>query len=269
MIFFRRWFHFRYAIGLIIALVIILLHIIFQEIPRIGFLDGYTLDYTSSNQWIGFVVDMTYPALFFFLLPLLASLGPGLIAQEDIKNGFNLRLVQQSLKAYMQSNLLVTYLYGFITAALPLSLDYLLVLWLFPNVTPNMVLNRGDGVGLGPIGSTLTYWADQYYKNPILVVILYILLIGFISGLYALFSMFIGIVSRNRYVAISASFLLALGSTILVASFPNVIYSPIYITMPSSPMPLPNLTSLLVLMAIILILLIGGIIYGIYHKTSI
>ncbi|MGA3322730.1 hypothetical protein, partial [Lactiplantibacillus pentosus] len=145
------WFHFRYAIGLIIALVIILLHIIFQEIPRIGFLDGYTLDYTSSNQWIGFVVDMTYPALFFFLLPLLASLGPGLIAQEDIKNGFNLRLVQQSLKAYMQSNLLVTYLYGFITAALPLSLDYLLVLWLFPNVTPNMVLNRGDGVGLGPI----------------------------------------------------------------------------------------------------------------------
>jgi len=69
MIFFRRWFHFRYAIGLIIALVIILLHIIFQEIPRIGFLDGYTLDYTSSNQWIGFVVDMTYPALFFFLLP--------------------------------------------------------------------------------------------------------------------------------------------------------------------------------------------------------
>ncbi|MGA3486357.1 hypothetical protein ACA611_17325, partial [Lactiplantibacillus plantarum] len=109
----------------------------------------------------------------------------------------------------------VTYLYGFITAALPLSLDYLLVLWLFPNVTPNMVLNRGDGVGLGPIESTLTYWADQYYKNPILVVILYILLIGFISGLYALFSMFIGIVSRNRYVAISASFLLALGSTIL------------------------------------------------------
>ncbi len=108
---------------------------------------------------------MTYPALFFFLLPLLASLGPGLIAQEDIKNGFNLRLVQQSLKAYMQSNLLVTYLYGFITAALPLSLDYLLVLWLFPNVTPNMVLNRGDGVGLGPIGSTLTYWADQYYKK--------------------------------------------------------------------------------------------------------
>ncbi len=81
--------------------------------------------------------------------------------------------------------------------------------------------------------------------------------------------MFIGIVSRNRYVAISASFLLALGSTILAASFPNVIYSPIYITMPSSPMPLPNLTSLLVLMAIILILLIGGIIYGIYHKTSI
>lgn len=248
--------------GLLIALGLVCVHVAGSQLPATRYLDGRRLDYLASTQWLGFSADLFYASLFFFSLPLLAGLGPGLAAVEDSQSQFVRQLVVPGLAKYVFRNIAVTFGVGVLTSVLPLLLDYGFACVLFPRIVPNLALNNEMLVQ-----ARLTYGAAYFYRQPLVIVALYLGVNGLLSGLYALFGLLMGLIWRNQYIAVSAPFLSALLLTIGAGALPGKIYSPIYVAIPFSPEYLPPLGWLLASVVLMLFLTAGGIAYEINQQA--
>ncbi|BDR55611.1 hypothetical protein [Xylocopilactobacillus apis] len=259
-----RFFHQRYQLGLLLGLIIIVIHICLGQIPDTEYLNGVRINHVAIFEWIGFDLNMVFPNFFYLVLPILCSLGPSLAITEDLKSGFASRMTQFSFRRYLIGNLGISFLWGAFTVIIPLLIDCLTALWLFPNVTPNLIASYGLEIVPG-----LTYGAKLFYQQPFLLVLGYIILGGITGGIYALISVLSGIISRNLYLAASTPLILVTIVTLISNVFPKFIYSPTYIMMPSSQKSIPPLNIVCVIYSLIIVGLIGGIWNEFKHKIVI
>lgn len=253
----------RYSVGLLLMLVVVLLHVTLGMLTDVPYLDGIRVDHIAVTEWIGFDLHNSYITVFTFLLPIAVMLSPATTITEDIRSGAWMYLAKPSRRQYLIRHLVVSFISGFCIAAIPLAVDAAFAYLLFPNVTPNLITNYNEVVA-----STVTYWSQWYYTQPVRLIVTYIIFIGGFGGLFALLGSALGIATRRRVVALMSPFVAVLALTIGTSIFPQFISSPVFVLSPLSPAYLPTLWSVFVTYGITLVCAIGGILFASKHQTE-
>lgn len=259
----QRFFHQRYQIGLLLGLFIIIGHVYFEQLSNLRWLDGIHLNCLAITQWLGF--DNQYFAnVFFFSLPILCSLGPSLAITEDLRNGFVNHLTQFSLGRYLTTTLGISFFSGAFTGIIPAGIDYWIARWFFPNKTPNLIINYEH-----PVTALTTYGSKFYYQNPFLNVLISLSIIGITCEIFSLLSVLSGVISRNRYIAMTFPFILVMVINVLSDKFPDFIYSPTSYMFASSSVNLPPFGGLILTYTLLIIGLSEAISYVFKRKITI
>ena len=216
------------------------------------------MDHIVATQWIGFDTASTYSSVLYFSFPLLCAIGPSLGVVEDVRSEFSLRMLQARKAHFAMNSLVISFLGGALTATIPLIVDYMFALLLFPNRVPNLLVNYNDTVL-----PAFTFLGGRYYTRPADIILLYIIVAGLWGGVYGLTSLLSGVLSKNLYVSMSAPFSLTVIITVVTNIIPNYVISPIYSMMPVSPEPLGAPVALLITYTTVLLLITGGGYYAI------
>ncbi|MGX7417400.1 hypothetical protein ACWOFR_01210 [Carnobacterium gallinarum] len=251
----KYWFirlsNVKYLSGVFVGLLLISIHIFLDMVPRTHYLDGINLLHIPSTAWIGNDFSGGYSMLFYFLLPLFSALGANLIVFEDKQDGYFLRFLQKrSITKYSLSTFSISFFSGFLISFIPLGLNLLIALALFPNIAPDALLNSNLGVS-----TSSTYFSQLFFSNPYLLIFFYMVMTGCLSALCSCVSATISLYTKNIYTAISSGFLIVLVMTILSYVLPTIVYSPVFILIELSPVQqLPHLSIVMAIYFIILCL---------------
>lgn len=244
-------------------MVIVLADIVCVQVPATRYLDGVRVDKTTALNWIGMYTNVSTTVCFYYLLPLLATLGPGRALVEDFISGFQRHLVQAHPYRYLVRNIGATLIGGFMTAALPLTVDYLFCRWLLPNIKPDVILNYGLGPTLG-----YTYFVHLFYQHSGLVIGFYIVLAGVMTALFALAGALVGLVTLNQYSMVVTPMVITLIWSVFATSYPQVGASPLTVMIAQSPTALPSLFALGIALCATLVLMIGGMTVAFNWRTT-
>lgn len=221
----------NYLFGFLIALLLIFIHIGVEMLPKIQYLDGISLINLPSTTWIGADYNGLYATLFYLLLPLYSALGANLVVFEDKEKGYFLRYIQKkSTLNYSISAFSISFISGFLISFIPLGINIIVAMGLFPNIQPDNILNSNLGVN-----ASTTYFSSLFFSNNYLLIFIYMIMSGFMSALFSCISATVSLYTKNIYSAISSGFLTVLLLTILSYLFPSIIYSPVFILIELSP----------------------------------
>lgn len=166
----------------------------------------YYATWNCYQKWIGSELVSLASTLFFTLLPVCAVLPYASAFHQERKAGY-LRVIlpQCGKKPYFLAKTLAVFLTGTVVVIVPLVLNFLTVSAFIPTTAPQVNYNFYSYVLFGDL------WADLFFNQPLMYVILYILLDGLFGGLLALFAFALSFLIRNRVVILVLPLLLLLG----------------------------------------------------------
>lgn len=198
-------------ISLLLGFGICLLQIIFSVYGnasaylRIG--DSFFSPYT---KWLGIDLVSSFKTMFYFLLPMIASIGIGTVIQEDKNSGFlYLALSKTTYQKYFNSFFILSFCVGFIVIALPLLFNFLAAFLFLPNVPVDAVINSNIG-----LTDTSTFFPDLYFTHPFIHILFYIFLSGFFGGIFALLSISCSFYYKNQFITLVTAFVFQILLTI-------------------------------------------------------
>lgn len=188
-----------FLVSLTVAITLVLLH----SIDRISQFAPITLDpqewlgLTSAgcfNTWI--VTDASnvapYRALFFLLLPLLATIPHAWSLGSDQRSGYaGQMLVRTSRASYLGAKAGATFISAALVAAIPLLVDLLMLACFLPAYTPD-VTELMVGIGQEEL------WSELFFTEPLRYVICNVLLAMTLCGLWATLVMALSPLLGNR-----------------------------------------------------------------------
>ncbi|MFO7296011.1 MAG: hypothetical protein C0P72_008310 [Clostridia bacterium] len=178
-----------------------------QEIER---LLGYETNpevhaYALFNSWIGGEGKTLSFALFFFLLPLFATIPYGWSYFVELKSGYVKNVVTRvSKRDYFLSKYIAVFVSGGLAVAIPLALNFLIMALVVPALTP-------DKSYIYYHLSQPNMWSGLYYTQPFLFVIGYLVIDFIFCGLIATISMALSFYVKNRFAIVILPFFLMLG----------------------------------------------------------
>ncbi|AUJ32912.1 MAG: hypothetical protein ABF483_02330 [Liquorilactobacillus nagelii] len=247
--YFKRVNDFRYYYGFLLGLLIIFLHIVFSVIPTREYLNINTVFlFTPYTKWITFDTNGTYSILFVLALPLFCSLGLNQLVYDDLKSGFwHYKLPHSSIVRYALETSFLSFLNGFVVCTALLSIDLGITFLLLPNIIPNFILNSNTAVL-----PDFTYFSKLYYTHPLYLFVFYIILSGFIAGLFSLFSGMLSFYIHKKFAVISTGFVVGFVISVLATVFFNQIYSPLLLIIGFSPVYNPPITLVVLMYFVIL-----------------
>lgn len=172
---------------------------------------------TVYRYWIGDDGGSVMPYVFYTLLPLTASFAYGWSYSYELKSGYIKNVLIRTTKTrYFISKYIATFLSGFAVAAMPLVLNILLVGCFVPAVKPDVFYNF----------SYLHYsglmFSDLFFKHPILYIAAMIFLASVFAGLYAVMSLALSMLIKNRIAVTTVPFLLLLMFNYLTGMYMDV-----------------------------------------------
>jgi len=239
-----------FYIGFFLALIPILLHIISVVIPHFLFSDSTNINTTTITEWLGFSQSLKYTYIFYLSLPFFCSLSLNQCIFEDVHSGFLNRIIfYSSIKKYWFSSMLISFIGGFFTVALPLLLDLSATYAFLPLLRPDWMINS-----LLP-SLQLTYFHTLYYENPLILILIYILIGGILGGICTMLSSLAALFCKHRTVVISFPLIVCLSLAILTIQFPKIFFDPTTIAIAYSPDYLPPFIKVLILAIILPIVL--------------
>lgn len=225
----------KYFAGLWIGLVFILIHLFTSYSDLNGQVTGNQYFFTPFTEWIGFNTN-AWTILYYAALPLLCALTFNLMSSDDLKSGFLWHVITKTgLQRYLSKQYCVTVIGGFITAALPLLLDFLGLAVFLPIIKPDVILNSNLFVS-----PSTTYFSQLFYQHPFQLMLIYCLLAGLLGSCYAVLALTVAIWTNKQFPAIATGFILTLCCNVLAASFPKMFFSPILIVIGVSPIIIPS-----------------------------
>ncbi|MGX7418361.1 hypothetical protein ACWOFR_06105 [Carnobacterium gallinarum] len=239
----------KYLLGFFLGVAIVSSHIVFEMVPRIRYLDGVDVINLPSTTWLGGDINGGIPSIYYLLLPLFSVLGANLIVFEDKKNSYFLRFIQkQSIFRYSMRTFGLSFISGFLISFISLAIDFIVAFSLFPNINPDIILNSNLSVT-----SKSTYFSDLFFTNPYLLIFMYMIMAGCMSGLYSCTSATISLYVKNIYIALSTVFLITVILTTLSYVVPKIIYSPASILQELGGGYLPPFSSIVSVYFIVLV----------------
>lgn len=229
----RAFFNRRLAIALLCLLAIVAAHIATSVIPAsldqsmYIELTGYPL--SVFNRWIGGWPGTVYPALYFFLVPLMVCVPFSDSLYEDAVSGWREQIASRSpALVYLASKYAATFLAGALVASIPLIVDFFLTAMFLPFVEPNAAS------GLFPI-FPYSMWGDVYYSNIFLYNAWFLLLIAATSGLLACIPLSLSRILGNRLVVLCSSLFICTILTYIFGTGSTVWLSPVSFMRPDQP----------------------------------
>lgn len=206
--------------SLVLGISLSCVYILYYVIPLA---DKRDVIFTPYTTWMGINSVVTPSFLFFFILPVIASLPSSSIFQEDKKNGSFLFVIMRSnYKMYFLKLFSKTFLIGGVVVITPLILNIFLSFMFLPNITPDEILNSNIGMY-----ERATFFISIYFKYPFIHMISYIFMAFFYGGAFALFSLSISFYTKHTFITLLSAFLLQLFLMIINLFYPTPL-APIY-----------------------------------------
>ena len=228
----------RVLFGFILAMIPVILHITVVVIPASLNVDG-DINTTAITEWLGFSQHLKFVYVYYLILPFVCSLGVNQLVMADYQSGFiNHIIFRRSIKSYWMANQLMSFLSGFLIAAIPVTLDLLATSTFLPTLTPDWMISRVVTL------PRLTYFYELYYTQPLLLIFIYIFMSGVLGGLYASISVTASLFTRKTILAATLPFILCLILAFLATLNSEYFFDPTTVTIAYSPDYLPPLSRL-------------------------
>ncbi len=189
---FNKWTLFSALVALIICLIPIPEKIeMMEKAYSKDILDnGYAI--TNMNiytQWILYDRFSNYLYIFLFTMPLLCAFPYGASYYSDVRSGYiNQLLTRCDMKTYTISKYFATFISGGAVITIPLILQFLILMLIFPLQSPSRFST--------PISGEPTFCIDLFFDYPILHTLLWCLIVFVVAGLLATLAL---VVSRGVY----------------------------------------------------------------------
>lgn len=204
--------------SLFIGFSICFLQIFFSVYSASTYLKIADSFFSPYTKWLNIDLVSPFTTMFYFLLPLIATIGIGTVIQEDKNNGFlYIALSKTTFQKYFTSFFIVSFLVGFVVIALPLLFNFFTAFLFLPNVPVDPIINSNIG-----ITETSTFFPDLYFNHPFIHVLFYIFLSGFFGGVFSLLSVSCSFYYKNQFVVLIIGFAIQIVLTVfnLFISFP-------------------------------------------------
>lgn len=159
-------------ISLFIGMGITGCHFVFCVLPLNEYIYGPKVSYPLSTfgKWIGMDRVSVFASLYYFVVPILASIPFVGTLKEDIKTGYIRNIVIRVSKIkYFIAKFLVTFVIAGFVTVIPLLFNFVLTATVLPLLIPQA------GTHLFPIYQ-LSMMGAFYYQHPFLYVMVYLFL---------------------------------------------------------------------------------------------
>lgn len=175
---------------------------------------------SAYTAWIPTRIGDFYSGLYYLLWPLLATIPTAWILSNDSKEGV---LEQQCLRikkaSVIRIKLYVSFISGGICSALPLILNFLVVICFLPLFTPKIYDEIYTAVPMNSLFSGL------FYNSPLAYVITLSILAFIIGGLFSCVVSLFASLSKTKFQAIFVSYFLLHLLAFLGSQFSAILFS--------------------------------------------
>ncbi len=189
-------------ITLFIGCVISVSQYFLNVLPCVKYLDVYKNEafggmcpHTWYEKWIGGEWYTSQSYILFLIIPILAATPCGISLAKDKKTGFQYQLfIREKKNRYYASKYIVSFISGGIAVLLPLFLN----LWLSILTLPSIIPDPATGTSMITDNMMLS---SLYFTHPNLYILIYFLLIFAFSGLFSVFSLVIGEMTKSQFMS--------------------------------------------------------------------
>lgn len=204
-----------FKLALMLGLIIAMAHVFQFMVPEfeesLEFPPQFPL--SAFTRWLGGWSYPVHPALFYFLLPIIAALPFGWSLFSDMQHGYCSQMVTRaSWAAYLSAKSVAAFFAGGCAAVLPLIVNLLAAACIFPMIQP-------DPVGLGSFMIyPFSFAADLFFENVLLYVLFYLILTFITAGAIAVLAFPCGCLMPNKALALLSPFIVC---TVLAQTLQN------------------------------------------------
>lgn len=168
-------------------------------------LNPMSASHTLYNRWIGQEWVSPSSSLFFLLLPLISALPYSRSYAEEVKSGYlNNIFIRTHKSKFLISKFFSAFSVGAVVVAIPLILNVMTVSAFIPAVKPNVYCDVYYNMPVNCV------FSEMFYKMPLLFVLLKITLISFYAGCFSVLGLSIGMLFKNKFVAVLFPFVFML-----------------------------------------------------------
>lgn len=198
---FSGWW-FWAAVGLGCAISV--LHIVQFVIP--DYLESSRLPssfpLTAFSRWMGGWSFPVHPALFFFVMPIIATLPFGWSLYSDAKNGYCAQMASRAgWKSYLGAKFVATFLSGGVAVAVPLAVNLMGTACVVPLIQP-------DPIGIGNFMIfPYSFAAELFFSDAASYCAMYLGIAFLAAGTTACMAIVLGSVMPNRALATLSPFI--------------------------------------------------------------
>ncbi len=199
-----------------------------QRFPLINW-SGIGVRYPQPwyEYWMGGEWYSLFSYTFYMIFPLLATATIGDTLVSDRTSGYLRHMfILGERKQYYKARFISAFFSGGIVIIIPLLLNMLLCAVTCPSVYPQAA------TGTAPI-FTSSMWSSLYFSHPLIYTFLYLLVDFVYGGLFASFSVAIGIATRNRFLPLVFPFITYLFSFTVFSAVGLYKYAPFNFLSPS------------------------------------
>lgn len=190
-----------FAIALLVGVGIVVFHffqiLIFYNWNVTGVLcenaENGWIPLTVFNRWILMIVDGWLKEVFLYLVPLIAVLPYAASYHGDIKSGYiNQITTRGGRKAYLVSKYSVVFLSGLLALAIPIVLDMLMLMALFPVGQIFMYSNYYSG-------DSGSLWGKLFWEHTWVYAGVFTLIVSGLGGLAGCLALTVSRILENRF----------------------------------------------------------------------
>ena len=151
------------------------------------------------TSWIGWNSENKYSKLFFALMPFISVIPYFWSYCDDIKKGkANVMIEKNGKFNYHLTKYFATFISSGLTIAIPLLLDFLILLLFVPAVFPDSVYDIYYGI------FSNDFMANTFYTNPLLYVFVFLLLNFTYCGLFGCIGYSVSTLIKNKVISLIA-----------------------------------------------------------------
>lgn len=185
--------------------------------------------YSLFNSWLGAMLTTLPNTLFYFILPIVATIPYAMSYFDDCKSGVIKNICIRTKKEYY---LLSKYIAVFSSAAFSIAFSLCFSLWLTALSVPALTPDASTGV-FTIIDKNM--WSQLFYRHPFVYTFLYIFIDAIFAGLFSTLSLMITHFTDNKFVVILTPFIVYLIVYFIVELNFDSKYDPVHFLNPSQP----------------------------------
>ena len=168
----------------------------YQNVPF-----GSLCPHTWYEKWIGGEYFTFQSYIYFLIIPIIAAVPCAITLSKDKITGYQYQLFTRGKKRnYYISKYVVSFISGGIAVLIPLLIN----LWLSITTLPSIIPDPTTGTSMI---TNIQMMSEFYFLNPNLYILIYLFVIFMYSGVFSVFVLIIGEITKNLFISILFPFM--------------------------------------------------------------